>query len=106
MPTKMQVILASRDAVKAQLRQSRRNASPWPDKKLGPDDGGGYNFSNRTLRPFVKKVYGLMKQDPVLVPAADRFGLPDRLPITTLLDGKVSELETWVAGDVCWQLGL
>lgn len=106
MATEDEVILASRDAVQAQLRQSRKKASPWPDKKLGRDDGAGYNFSNRTLRPFIKKAYERMKADPVLVSVANRFGLPERLPIKELLDGDVSHIETWVAGDVCGQLGL
>lgn len=106
MPSKDEVILASVQAAQAHLQKKRPKASPWPDKVLERKDGAGYNFSNRTLRPFVKGIYGRMKTNPVLVPVADRFDLPDRLPVGTLLAGKVSALESWIAGDVCGQLGL
>jgi hypothetical protein len=73
---------------------------------MGPDDGAGYNYSNRTLRPFVKDCYAGMKRDPAMAGVHDRFGLPDRLPITDLLENNVTYLEQYIASDVCGQLGL
>jgi hypothetical protein len=106
MPTPDEVVLASHDGVQAELRVYRPNASPWSDVKLGPDDGAGHNFSNRTLRPFIKDCYAQIKTDPVMAPVKDSFDLPARLPVTALLDGDVTGLERYIASDVCGQLGI
>lgn len=106
MPTADEVGLATHDSVQAELRLARRNASPWPDKKLGNHGGAGYNFSNRTLRPFVKDCYAALKRDPVMAGTTDKFDVPVRLPVGDLLGKAVSNLEQFIASDVCGQLGL
>ena len=98
------VCRAVHDAVQARLREARPSASFWPDLKLGLDCGIGYGFSGAMLGPFVIGIYRLLRADPAL--AGADFEVPAMLPVRLLLEDSVSNLERFVAADVCGQLRL
>ncbi|HEY0413242.1 MAG TPA: hypothetical protein VGD66_08870 [Allosphingosinicella sp.] len=106
MVTVADIVLSSHQAVQAELRRKRPRASPWADAQVGGDDGSGYGFSNRTIRPFVRDCYRRIKQDPALSTVQARITMPPRLPAQTLLNGPVADLERWIASDVRRQVGL